>query len=104
MSEEDCKLDPSNIKPVLAVRDSPPRTVNEVRKLMGFLIYYRRYVKDVSRNAKPIYDLVKSPSQSLKNVQRDKSRKDHNGQLSAKHPVDWTDSHQSALHILIVLQ
>ena len=73
MSEEGCKLDPSNIKLVLSLRDSPPRTVNEVRKLIAFLNYYRRYVKDFSRIAKPIYDLVKAPSQSLKDVQQDKS-------------------------------
>ena len=101
VSEEGYKLDPSSIKPVLALRDSPPRTVNEVGKLMGFLNYYRRYVKDFSRIAKPIYDLVKTPGQTLKDVQRDKSRKDHNSQLPAKHPVDWTDNHQAALHTLI---
>lgn len=101
VSEEGYRLDPSSIKPVLALRDSPPKTVNEVRKLMGFLNYYRRYVKDFSRIAKPIYDLVKTPSQPLKDVQRDKSRKSHNSQLPAKHPVEWTDSHQFALNILI---
>ena len=59
----------SSIKPVLALRDSLPRTVNEVRKLMGFLNYYRRYVKHFSRIAKPSYDLMKTPSQSLKDIQ-----------------------------------
>ena len=44
---------------------------------------------------------MKTPSQPLKDVQRDKSRKSHNSQLPAKHPVEWTDSHQSALNILI---
>ena len=101
VSEDGYKFDPSSIKPVLALRDSPPRTVNEVRKLMVFFNYYRRYVKEFSRIAKPIYDLVKTPRQSLKDVERDKSRKDHNGQLPAKHSVDWTGIHQSALHILI---
>ena len=40
VSEEGYKLDPSSIKPVLALKNSPPKTVNEVRKLMGFLNYY----------------------------------------------------------------
>ena len=44
VSEEGYALDPSSIKTVLALKDSPPKTVNEVRKLMGFLNYYRRYV------------------------------------------------------------
>lgn len=48
VSEEGYTLDPSSIKSVLALKDSPPKTVNEVRKLMGFLNYYRRYVKNFS--------------------------------------------------------
>ena len=37
VSEEGYKLDPSSIKPVLSLKESSPKTVNEVRKLMGFL-------------------------------------------------------------------
>lgn len=48
VSEEGYTLGPSSIKSVLALKDSPPKTVNEVRKLMGFLNYYRRYVKNFS--------------------------------------------------------
>ena len=74
-----------------------------MRRLKGFLNYYQGYVKDLSRIAKPIYDLTKTPSRSPQEVQRDKPTKDrsHNGQLPTKHPVDWTDIHQSALGTLI---
>ena len=37
VSEEGYKLDPSSIKPVLALKDSPPKTVNEVRKFPELL-------------------------------------------------------------------
>ena len=47
--EEGYKLDPSSIKPVLSLKESSPKTVNEVRKLMGFLNYYRRYIKNFSK-------------------------------------------------------
>ena len=105
MSDEGYKLDPSSIKPVLALQDSPPKTVNEARKLMGFLNYYRRYVKNFSRIAKPIYDLVKTPSQFPQEAQQNRTKKgcSTNGQLPAKHPVDWTDIHQSALETLVDL-
>ena len=46
VSEEGYKLDPSCTKPGLELKNSPPKTVNEVRKLIGFLNYYRRYVKN----------------------------------------------------------
>ena len=42
VSEEGYKLDSSSIK--LSLKESSPKTVNEVRKLMGFLNYYRRYI------------------------------------------------------------
>ena len=105
VSEEGYKLDPSSIKPVLALKDSPPKTINEVRKLMGFLNYYRRYVKNFSRIAKPIYDLVRMASQPSQEAQQDRMKKGcrTNGQLPSRHPVDWTDIHQSALETLIDL-
>ena len=103
VSEEGYALDPSSIKPVLALKDSPPKTVNEVRKIMGFLNYYRRYVKNFSIISKPIYDLVKTPGQPPRGAKQDKANRNHsnNGQLPAKHPVEWTDIHQSALETLI---
>ena len=61
VSAEGYKLDPSTMAPILRLKDKPPATVNEVRKLMGFLNYYRRYIENFSRIAKPIYDLVKIP-------------------------------------------
>ena len=87
VSKEGYKLDPSCIKLVLALRDSPPKTVNEVCRLVGFLNYYRRYVRDFSRIANPIYDLVKTRSRPPQEVKRDKSTKERSddGQLPAKH-------------------
>lgn len=102
VSENGYKLDPSSVGPVLRLKESNPKTVNEVRKLMGFLNYYRRYIKDFSRIAKPIYDLLKSPDLPGADTRR-KSKKDGSGagQLSANHPVKWTTTHQSALQKLV---
>lgn len=36
-----------------------PKTIDEVRKLMGLPNYYRRYMEKFTRIAKPIHDLVK---------------------------------------------
>jgi len=77
VSEEGYTLDPSSIKSVLALKDSPPKTVNEVRKLMGFLNYYRRYVKNFSIISKPIYDLVKTPGQPPQGAKQDKTKRNH---------------------------
>ena len=57
---EGYKLDPSTVAPTLRLKDTPPKTINETRKLMGFLTYYRRYIEKFSRIAKLIYDLIMS--------------------------------------------
>ena len=43
--------------------------------VMGFLNYYSRYVKNFSRIAKPIYDLVKMASQPPQEGQQDRMKK-----------------------------
>ena len=53
-------LDPSTVAPVLRLKETLPKKVKDVRKLMGFLNYYRRYIENFSSIAKPIYDLLKS--------------------------------------------
>ena len=59
--------------------------------------------KNFSIISKPIYDLVKTPGQPPRGAKQDKANRNHsnNGQLPAKHPVEWTDIHQSALETLI---
>lgn len=37
----------------------PPKTIGELRSLLGFLGYYRCYVKEFSKRMKPLYDLLK---------------------------------------------
>ena len=97
VSEEGYKLDPSSIKPVLL------KTINEVRKLTGFLNYYRRYIKNFSKIAKPIYGLVNITDHPSEESMREKTRQSKRNppQLPPRHPVVWTSSHQSALDKLI---
>ena len=53
LQPEDCK--------VLAVANmQPPCTVREVRSFLGFLGYYRRFVKGFSVLARPLYELTKA--------------------------------------------
>ena len=38
---------------------TPPTTVHELRQALGFFGYYRRFVKDFAKLAKPLHDLLK---------------------------------------------
>ena len=102
VSKEGYRLDPSSIEPGLHLKETAPKTVNDVRKVMGFLNHYRRYIKDFAKIAKPVYDLLKSPDDNPKDTVHLGTRKGrHAGQLPSNHPVIWTTSHQEILEKLI---
>ena len=98
-------VDPETTKAVTSLRESMPETVGEVRKLTGLLSYYRRYISDFAKIAKPLYDLLKEPEkrgQSPRRTQRRNTRLVRNkGQVSSREPVNWTSEHQAAIDKLI---
>jgi hypothetical protein len=55
-------IDPADTAAVNNLRDKRPKTVGDVRQLMGFIGFYRGYIPEFSRRAKPIYDLLKEES------------------------------------------
>ena len=58
MSADGYSLDPEDTAAVQKLTSEKPNTVGDIRKLLGFLGYYRRYIPDFSRIAKPLYDLM----------------------------------------------
>ena len=48
ISPDGYKLDPDSIKPILHLQKLTPKTVGDVRRLLGLLGYYRRYIKNLS--------------------------------------------------------
>ena len=65
VSADGYRVDPSNTKAVLALKETRPKTVGDVRKLLGLLGYYRRYIQDFSRVVQPLFKLLKTPEISL---------------------------------------
>ena len=84
VSRDGYSLDPEDTAAVYNLAKQKPETVGDVRKLLGFLSYYRQYIQDFSRIAKPLYDLMAGPDP-----------------LASNHRVTWTEEHQNRLEMLI---
>ncbi|WVZ49208.1 hypothetical protein U9M48_000585 [Paspalum notatum var. saurae] len=57
LSEKGVAVDPSKVKDVLNWKQ--PKTVTEIRSFLGLVGYYRRFIKDFSKTAKPMTSLTK---------------------------------------------
>ena len=91
---------------MLNLQNTTPKTVGDIRKLVGLLGYYRRYIKDFSHIAKPFYDLLTAPIESKSRIRNEKlnfKRKQTSNQLPSTFSIQWTEEHQKALDQLLKL-
>ncbi|KAI4871899.1 hypothetical protein NFI96_003182 [Prochilodus magdalenae] len=63
--------------------------------------YYRSYIADFSRTAKPLYELLAKPKSEIKQTQKKKRINRKSAQLPPNHPVQWTVTHTEILHKII---
>ena len=106
VSSEGYTLDMDSINPVLNLQNTTPKTVGDIRKLIGLLGYYRRYIKDFSRIAKPIYDFLTAPIESKSRIRNEKLNfkiKHLSNQLPSNFNIRWTEEHQKALDQVVKL-
>lgn len=62
VTSEGVQIDPKDLEAVLQLKEREPKNVGEVRGLLGFLGYYRSFIQDFSRIARPLFQLVEGPS------------------------------------------
>ncbi len=101
VSAEGYKMNPKEAEAVQTLKHETPTTVREVRKLMGFLSYYRSYIPDFSRTAKPLYELLAKPKSEVKQNQKKKELSRKSARLSPSHPVQWTALHKETLNRIV---
>ena len=87
VSGDGYQMDPGCVQAIEKLKEVTPKTVGEVRQLAGILSYYRRYIKNFAKIAKPIYDLLTSTGQD--------------GQQPSKTPIVWGREQQLALEKLV---
>ncbi|KAK7901901.1 hypothetical protein WMY93_018670 [Mugilogobius chulae] len=104
VTEEGYTMDPADIAPVQALKQNQPATVGELRKLLGFVSYYRSYIPNFSRIAKPLYDLLandKTDNAKQTPKRQTKKKQSSAGQLPSSHKIKWSPEHQMVLCQLI---
>ena len=51
ISEEGYRMDPENLNAVSSLKNKTPQTIGDLRKLLGLLGYYRRYIPNFAQKA-----------------------------------------------------
>ena len=101
MSAAGYRLDHSNVETVRTLKDSKPSTVGEVRRLLGLLGYYRRYIQNFARISHPLFQLMQEASEDVaKSSYKTKQRLNH-GLVPSSRPVMWMEQHQRAVERLL---
>ena len=101
VSAEGSKMDPADTASVRALKNKQPGTVGDLRAILGLLSYYRQYIKNFSRIASPLYDLLKAPLKAETQQYSRKRTLKRNHNVPSSTPICWGDVHQSVLEQLI---
>ena len=81
-------------KKIEKVKNYPkPITITELKGFLGLASYYRRFIKDFSKIAKPLNDLMKNIK-----YQEGQKKKEQNKRISIKEK--WTEKHEESFKML----
>ena len=81
ITSEGVATDPKKIGAV--IKWPRPKTVHDVRSFIGFVGYYRRFIKGFSALSRPLYDLTKG-------------LESHSKKLAKRTYVEWTEKEEQA--------
>ena len=106
VSSEGYHIDSSNVKAITSLKECKPKTVGDIRRIIGLLNYYRKYIANFSQKAAPLFDLLKQSDNEKANKSNDKKfraqrNQKNNRQPSSKEEIEWTSTHQRSLDELI---
>ena len=95
VSSKGFQVDPKKVQPVLELAKQKLQLVGNASKYMGMLGHYRRYIKDFSKIAKPIYDLLTKDDSKQPLKPKSKTEKAKSNQLPSNTTITWSADHQT---------
>ena len=106
VSSKGYNIDSSNVKAITSLKECTPKTVGDIRRIIGLLNYYRKYIGNFSQKAALLFDLLKQSDNEKAKKLNDKRFKaqrhqKNNRQQSSKKEIEWTVTQQRSLDELI---
>ena len=100
ISGEGYRMDPEDTAALEKFREQP-KNVGELRSLLGFLGYYRCYVRNFARIVKPLYDLLRDDGGDVKDTKKGKAGKTTGQKYDARGLIKWSEEMQEIVEGLI---
>ena len=90
-------MDPDDIKAAQSLKEKKPKNVGDVRKSVGFVSHFRKYIRSFARIAKPLTDSCFK----YHHIWKGRQQKSKSGQRASSEKVNWTDKHEDTLYTLV---
>ena len=101
ISGEGYKPDPADTAALEKFREAP-KTVGELRSLLGFFGYYRCYVENFSKKMKPLYEMLATKGDGTEKRKGGKKSGKGQGKASDSQVLEeWSETHQGTVNEMI---
>ena len=89
MTKDGYCIYPFNVDAVQNLKGNPSQTIGWLRKILGFLSYHRRYIKDFAKIAYSLYSVLSLPgAEGTNDEQGDKAKGRHSRKQTKKKMTD----------------
>ena len=103
INKDGYQMDESNLDAIQKFKTDHPKTVGELRRLMGLLGQFRRFIRDFSRVARPLFDLLEKNVADADAAEHrsKKDRKKDSGQLPSNTAITFGQRQLDSLNKLV---